>query len=51
MPSLPLEHQGWAPSFTRLVVRAFEQAASIWSHDLIFTLNQLITVNVDAGSP
>lgn len=42
---------GPTPRSTEQALKRFEQVASIWSNDLIFTLNQMGKVNVDARSP
>jgi hypothetical protein len=42
---------GPAPRSTEAALKRFEQVASIWSHDLIFTLNHLGNVNADPQSP
>ena len=42
---------GPTPRSTDQAIKRFEQVVSIWSHDLIFTLNQLGYVNADARSP
>ena len=44
-------YRGSARPTTREALRAFEQAASILSHDMIFTLNQLRDVDADPRSP
>jgi hypothetical protein len=42
---------GPAPRSTEQAFKRFEQVASIWSHDLSFTLNQLGNVSADPRSP
>jgi hypothetical protein len=42
---------GPTPHTAEAALKRYEQVAGIWSHDLIFILNQLGKVNADARSP